>query len=234
MDMNKKDMLIAVGVVAGAAVLVLFLKNQNSASTGGNVSGGVTDIMGGFQTAGTIYVPTSSYDLQYNTYKGSVTYSSVTNNQQTTTTTTYAPVDSNNGNSGGAVTGVVLPTTPAGVSAPPTITTGSGNFINPVIQAHPAPPPAPNATTPSAPPPPPAPSSPPKPYWEGALVGGMHYATPAGGWDRNSVVDALKSRGYDASFAARANIARDMGINNYQGTAAQNKQILVNMGNAGF
>lgn len=229
MDMNKKDMLIAVGVVAGAAVLVLFLKNQNSASTGGSTSGGVTDIMGGFQTAGTIYVPTSSYDLQYNTYKGAVTYSSVTNNQQTTTTTTYAPVDSNNGNSGGAVTGVVLPNPSAGVSSPPIITTGSNNVINPVEQPHPTPPPAPVQPSNPAPPPPPAPSAPAAPAWEGTLVGGMHYATPRGGWNPNSVVDNLKSHGFASDMGNRQKLAASMGIGGYQGTASQNIQMLNNL-----
>lgn len=241
MDMNKKDMIIAVGVVAGAAVLVLFLKNQNSASSGGSTSGGVTDIMGGFQTAGTIYVPTSSYDLQYNTYKGAVTYSSVTNNQETTTTTTYAPVNSNNGSpqninsptggstvTGSPVTNIVTKPPAAGVSAPPIITTGSGNVINPVTQpVHVAP--APVQTTPSAPPPPPAPSAPAAPAWEGALIGGMHYATPRGGWSPGSVVDNLKSHGFAADYGNRSKLAASMGIGGYQGTAAQNIQMLNNL-----
>lgn len=243
MDMNKKDTLIAVGVVAGAAVLVLFLKNRNSASTGGNLSGGVTDIMGGFQTAGTIYVPTSSYDLQYNTYKGAVTYSTVTNNQMSTTTTTYAPVNSNNGNSidngnsinspsggstvsGSPVTSLVSTSPAAGVSSPPIITTGSGNVVNPVQQPQPSPPPAPVQSAPPAPPPPPAPSAPAQPAWEGALVSGYHYATPAGGWNPGSIVDNMKSHGFRSSYNDQANLAAAMGIQGYQGTAAQNIQML--------
>lgn len=41
-----------------------------------------------------------------------------------------------------------------------------------------------------------------------------------------SIVDYLKSVGTDSSFNNRKNIAKQYGINNYKGTAAQNIQLL--------
>lgn len=236
MDINRKDMMIAVGITIGAAVLVLFMKRNSSQAAAGSGTGGVTDIMGGFTSASTVFVPTSSYDLNYNTYKGSVTYSTITNNSQSETTTTYAPVNSNNNNpinsptggstvSGSNVTSIVSVPAPAATSGTPIITTGSSNVVNiPTQQTNtqPAAPPAVAASPPPAPRPAPAPSV---PTWENALQG-MHYATPRGGWDPNSVVDNLKSHGYNASLASRQQLASSMGISGYQGTAAQNVQML--------
>ena len=42
----------------------------------------------------------------------------------------------------------------------------------------------------------------------------------------NSIVDYLSSTGQDSSYAARAKMAAERGINNYSGTAAQNTQML--------
>lgn len=235
MDLNKKDMLIAVGVTVGLAVLVLFMKNQNGGGNvaGGSGTGGTSDIMGGFTSASTVYVPTSSYDLQYNTYKGSVTYSTVTNNSQSETTTTYAPVNSNNNSpvnsptvgNGSSVSGLVSVSPPAATSAPPVITTGSGNVINPPTQQTNT---VPVLRAPVEVAPPPS-----TPSWENALSG-MHYATPSGGWDPNSVVDNLKSHGYNSDMAHRQQLAGAMGIQGYQGTAAQNIQMLNTLKAAGL
>jgi RHS repeat-associated protein len=41
-----------------------------------------------------------------------------------------------------------------------------------------------------------------------------------------SIVDYLKKQGEDSSYAARKEIAKDLGIKNYSGTAAQNTQML--------
>lgn len=203
MDLTKKDALIGVGVAVGAAVLVIFLRGRNSASTGGNISGGVTDIMGGFQTADTVFVPTSSYDIQYNTYKGAVTYSTVTNNNQSTTTTTYSDIS-------GTVT---VPPQP--IPDPPHITTGSGSTVNPPTTQ--------TGTTPAAPAPTtPTPATPSQPL----MMGDLHYTVPKGGWNPNSVVDYIKSKGGYADMASRTKLASEMGIKNYTGTAAQNIQML--------
>lgn len=245
MNLERKDIMIAIGVTIGAALLVLVLKGKgtgNSASSGGSVTGGVSDIMGGFQTAGTVYVPTDSYDITYNNLKdSSITYTTTTNNNQTTKTTTYAPVDSpvsmNNGSpinspsgsgitiSSSPVTSIVLPM-PAPVPSPPMIQTGSNNVVNiPTVQTNTTP----VMPKPVDPPPPPA-----APSWEGSLMGGYHYATPARGWDNNSVVDNLKAHGYNSSFDARSHIAAAMNIQNYQGTAAQNIQMLGNLNSKGL
>lgn len=219
MELNKKDAFIGVGVVAGAAVLVLFLRGKGgSAST---QSGGATDIMGGFSTAGTVYVPTSSYDLQYNTYKGAVTYSTQTNNNNSQTTTTYAPA----GGTGG--TAVSIPD--AHIPLPPTITTGSGSTVNPVKQPVAA---APAPIEPITPLHPSAPSVP-KPTITATPksvpfknMGTMHYATPSGGWNSNSVVDYVKEHGGYSDLASRTILAKKYGITNYTGTAAQNATFL--------
>lgn len=49
----------------------------------------------------------------------------------------------------------------------------------------------------------------------------------------NSIVDYLKSIGVDSSFANRAKLAKEYGINNYNGTASQNIQLLNAMRNGG-
>ena len=41
-----------------------------------------------------------------------------------------------------------------------------------------------------------------------------------------SIVDFLDSKGYDTSFASRAKLANDYGINDYRGTKTQNLQLL--------
>jgi hypothetical protein len=211
-------MLIAGGVVVGAAVLVVLMRSHNSASSGGNISGGVTDIMGGFQTAGTIYVPTSSYDIQYNNYKdSSVTYSTVTNNNNSQTTTTYQNSDNiNSPSGGGSVTGSPVIPAPAPIPAPPIISGGNTPPVNPPTQQ--------TGTTPAAPAPV---APPPPPAWR--AMGTMHYATPAGGWNPNSVVDYVKDHGGYSDFASRAIYAQNNGIANYTGTEAQNIQMLNKM-----
>lgn len=220
--MERKEIIIAVGVTVGAAVLVLFMKGHNAGNaTAGSGTGGVTDIMGGFTSASTVYIPTSSYDLNFNTYKGSVSYSTVTNNSQSETTTTYAPVNSNNGSpvnsptvgNGSSVSGLVSVPPPASTSGPPVITTGSNNVVNiPTQQTN---------TTPAAPvaaaPPPPPPNR---------MMGNMHYATPSGGWDPNSVVDYIKSKGGYADFASRKILYDQTMGGGYTGSASQNVMFL--------
>ena len=49
---------------------------------------------------------------------------------------------------------------------------------------------------------------------------------PKCGSNYSSIVDALKSIGVDSSYSNRKNIAQINGINNYTGTAAQNKTLL--------
>ncbi|WP_152414394.1 DUF3597 family protein [Halalkalibacterium ligniniphilum] len=53
-------------------------------------------------------------------------------------------------------------------------------------------------------------------------------STPAkkGDQNTNSIVDYLKSIGVNSSFANRQKLARQQGISNYKGTAAQNTQLL--------
>ena len=52
---------------------------------------------------------------------------------------------------------------------------------------------------------------------------------PSSGYTGSSIVDYLKSIGQDSSFANRARLAMQYGINGYQGTAAQNTQLLNKM-----
>lgn len=222
---ERKDALIGVGVAVGAAVLVLFLKKPaaTSAPSGGS---GSQDIMGGFATASTVYVPTSEYNISYDTYKGAVSYATTTNNSVSTTTTTYAPVNSPiNSPSGGStvsaspiVGGIVHTGTPA-PSAPVNIVSNSPTPVNPPTSQ--------TNTTPAAPAPQAPAPQPSTPGWFGAMGGGgMHYATPRGGWNPNSVVDNLKSHGYAADYNSRSNLAAAMGITGYTGSAAQNTQML--------
>lgn len=219
MTIERKDALIGIGVAVGAAVLVLFLKKPASGGTSGGT--GSEDIAGGFATAGTVYVPTTEYHVNYDTYKGAVSYSTVTNNSVATTTTTYAPVNSPinspsaSGGSTATVTGSPVHLPDPG-PAPVTIATNGGVTNIPTSQTNTAP----AAPAPAAPPPPPA-----SPGWFGVMQG-MHYATPRGGWDPNSVVDNLKSHGYAADYNSRSQLAAAMGITGYHGTAAQNTQML--------
>ena len=54
-----------------------------------------------------------------------------------------------------------------------------------------------------------------------------NFATPRGGWDKNSVVDYIKSRGYHADFSDRDKLFKHLkGSGNYRGTAAQNDWLL--------
>lgn len=208
--MDKRELLIGGGVVAAALLFVLIKKP----SAGGSASNGTTDIMGGFQTADTVYVPTSSYDYQYNTYKGAVTYSTTNQN----TTTTY---------------GVPVLPLPAPVAAPPTITTTSPVTVNPVVTppiTNPVAAPAPKApVTPIHPAAPsvPAPSKTATPTTVPfKAMGNMHYATPKGGYNNNSVVDYIKEHNGYSDLASRTILAKQMGISNYSGTAAQNNTML--------
>jgi hypothetical protein len=219
MTLDRRDALIGVGVAVGAAVLVLFLKKPAS---GGSASGGSgsMDIAGGFATAGTVYVPTTEYNVSYNKYKGAVSYETTTNNSVATTTTTYGPINSPTGGSSVVGSPVHLPDPGP---TPVTIAT-NGGVVNPPTSQTNTTPAAPAPVAPPPPPPPP-PAPPSDPSWFGAMSG-MHYATPRGGWDPNSVVDNLKSHGYAADYNSRANIASAMGITGYRGTAAQNVQML--------
>ena len=49
--------------------------------------------------------------------------------------------------------------------------------------------------------------------------------------DTNSIVDWMNANGMDSSFANRAKLAAQYGINNYTGTAAQNTQLLTMLRN---
>jgi hypothetical protein len=213
MELTHKQLLLGGGLVAGAAVLVLFLKG-NAGGSASSQSGGVTDIVGGFASAGTVYVPTSSYDLQYNTYKGAVSYSTSNNIE----TTTYS------GSGSGVFKGSPIVGIPTPASPPPTITTSGGTTINPVTQpTHAAP----------------APSAPSHPTGTAtktatpttAKMGGLHYATPKGGWNSGSVVDYVKAHGGYADPKSISKLAGEVGISGYSGTAAQNKSLLSKLRN---
>jgi hypothetical protein len=213
--MDRQELLIGGGVAVGAAVLVLFLKGRGS--SGGqavnNNTGGM-DVIGGFATAPTVYVPTSDYNIVTNNYgkNSSVSYSTVTNNNNSQTTTTYS--NNNNGNTinspsgGGSVNNSPVNPAPAPIPPAPVII-GGGGTVNPPTQQTGTQPAAP---APVAPPPPPA----------FKLMGNMHYATPAGGWNPNSVVDYVKEHGGYSDFGSRAILAQQYGISNYQGTESQN------------
>lgn len=200
--MERKDILIAVGVTVGAAVLVLFMKHNNT-SVGTASNGGVSDIAGGFTTAGTVFIPTESYDLNFNTYKGNVSYSTVNSN----TTTTYSPINS-----------------PITVPEAPHITGPIDVVVNPPTQQ--------TNTTPAASAPtaakPPSPQKDTKAFgfagpWK---PGGATYAAPSGGWNQTSVVDLLKSHGYNADMGSRSALASQFGIANYTGSAQQNTLLM--------
>lgn len=251
MEFDKKDALIGGAVVVGAALLVLALKGHSTVTSAEN-SGEITDIVGGFASAGTIFVPTSSYDIQYNTYKGAVTYSSSTENNSSSTSTTYGPGSNVSDSPIGPIGhGPLVPIPDFPIPRPPIIHTGGDHVINPVPKppiTKPKPAPAPNKPapkhipTPVKPQPKPGPvkkpakgkpAPAPKPAWESALVGGVHYTTPKGGWNNGSVVDNLKSHGFHSDLAARKKLAAKMGIKGYKGTAAQNKQMLKLLNSAG-
>lgn len=61
------------------------------------------------------------------------------------------------------------------------------------------------------------------------ISAGINYAVPRGGWNNNSVVDYLKSKGYKNSYNDRATLASQAGITGYRGTATQNKQLLTKL-----
>lgn len=73
-------------------------------------------------------------------------------------------------------------------------------------------------------PPPPHKTAAPNPLHP--VSAGIHYATPRGGWNPNSIVDYLKSKGYKNSYNDRATLAKQAGISGYKGTATQNKTLL--------
>lgn len=216
---EKKELLIAVGVTVGAAVLVLFMRKPAAGGASGGTGG--EDIPGGFATASTVYVPTTSYNMSYNDYKGTVSYSTVDN----TTTTKYGgdggglPVPHPPTNNGGVAGGLPIPHPPIHLppAAPhPPIYTGGGGKINPPTKQ--------TGTKPKAPAPKaPAPKQPTK------EIGTVHYATPKGGWNPSSVVDYVKEHGGDASTQGRAKLAVANGITNYKGTAAQNQSLLTKL-----
>ena len=53
---------------------------------------------------------------------------------------------------------------------------------------------------------------------------GKSYNSPINKYD--SIVDLLKARGMDASFSSRKELAKQLGINNYIGSASQNMELL--------
>lgn len=58
---------------------------------------------------------------------------------------------------------------------------------------------------------------------------GITYAVPRGGWNPNSVVDYLKSKGYKNTYNDRTKLASQAGITGYRGSAVQNKQLLTKL-----
>lgn len=52
-------------------------------------------------------------------------------------------------------------------------------------------------------------------------------------YDPNSVVDYLKQQGQDSSYSARKQLAKDLGIKNYEGSGPQNTQMLNTLKNGG-
>lgn len=205
---DRKTALIAVGVTVGAAALVLFLKKPAAVDHVQN-----NDIAGGFATASTVYVPTESYNIAYNNYKGAVSYSTVDH----TTTTTVQNDPSGN------PPPVHLPPPPP---PPPVITTTGGSTAGTFNGGFANPPTIQTGTTPTAP----APAHPAPPVHTAPQapkeIGTLHYATPKGGWNPNSIVDYVKEHGGDSSFSGRSKLAAAEGIKGYTGTAAQNQSLL--------
>jgi hypothetical protein len=83
-----------------------------------------------------------------------------------------------------------------------------------------------NASSSPAPAPVAAPAPAPAPAKVTPTPAGIVYAVPKGGWNGNSIVDYLKSHGYQNDFNSRAQLAARMGISGYRGTAAQNTDML--------
>lgn len=54
----------------------------------------------------------------------------------------------------------------------------------------------------------------------------IKYFDPTGHTPQNSIVDYLNSKNQNSSYSARKGIAKELGIQNYSGTAAQNTQML--------
>lgn len=244
---NKRDALIGVGVAVGAAALILVVK-RNGASGGGGTSaatGGTSDIMGGFTSASTVFVPTSSYDITYNTYKGTVTNQTSNSNGNTSTISTTggnSPVVGSHPIIGdpGIIKPPVIPA-PAPIPKPPTIVTTVPPKPIPVKPPIVAPKPAPAPVPKPAPKPAPKPvASHPKPVSHpvnpiiGAVQHSGAYATPKGGWNSGSIVDTLKANGDNSSMAARQKLASAAGIKGYTGTASQNTALLKDLNSAGL
>lgn len=142
MDLSKKDMLFGAVIVVILGLLTLFMRHKQgvSASTGneGDLIGG------GYKTAQTVYVPTTSYDLHYDTNNGTIIHNGGT--------TTYTPT---------ATGGMVSTPTQEG-TAPQTSTTSNQTTnipttapsVLPIRESQPAPAPrgtntAPTFTAPS-------------------------------------------------------------------------------------
>lgn len=252
MELQKHDLFVAGGVVVALGLVVIFMKNQGG---GGGVtpsSSGSAALVGGYTTAQTVYVPTSSYDINYLTNNGTM----VTNTTNNQTSVTYAPTQNNNG---GLITHPVIdPGTPIISTTPPVI-----KPTPPVAVAHPieGPPPAlpvphpptptptpkpPTLVTPSKPTPTtyhaptkpivkPAPKPAPKPNpILSVLKKGTKYSTPKTGWDKNSVVDLLKANGDANDYASRQKLAAAAGIKGYTGTASQNTSLIHSLEGAGL
>jgi hypothetical protein len=90
-----------------------------------------------------------------------------------------------------------------------------------LLNSHPAPA---NNTPPPAPAHAPAPA--PAPAQLKPESAGIVYHVPQKGWTGTSIVDYLKSKGLKNDFASRTKLAGQMGIINYNGTAAQNTALL--------
>lgn len=199
-DLDKKDYLIGGAVVAGFALIVIMRRHAaSSGSSGAGMLSGPN-----YSTAGTVYVPTTSYDIHYMTNKGSITKTKNVSNGNTTTT--YAPAPSTN--------------TPA----------PGPSHSTPPVHHHPTPPP-PKPKPKPKPKTKPATKAPSHPHYDGyalRILHGLkheHYATPHGGWNPNSLVDNLKSHGLNATWASQQKLAKISGMTHYTGTAKQNEYL---------
>lgn len=116
-DVNKKDLLIAGAVVVGGALLVLLFHKGTTTGTTTPSSSGAAALMGGYGTAPTVYVPTSSYDITYETNNGTIV-----NSSGPTPSTTYL-----GGSPGSGLVSTSDPSTPT----TPTATTTSTATVTP-------------------------------------------------------------------------------------------------------
>jgi hypothetical protein len=64
----------------------------------------------------------------------------------------------------------------------------------------------------------------------GAATTGVSSLPSLTGYRGTSIVEALKSKGVDSSYASRKKLAEKLGIAGYTGTAAQNVQMIKKLG----